>query len=131
MGMGGIYGIFPDRDACIDFLEKSRWGGRPRCPYCHSSKSTPLRQERRYHCNDCNTSYSVTVGTVFHKSRVDLQRWFRAISIMGGEGDVSSRRLSELIGVSKNTAWSMERKIRRALTESGDLFEKIGRLDKA
>jgi transposase-like protein len=38
-------------------------------------KQTPLKEkQQRYHCNNCNTSYSVTVGTIFHDTKLDLQK---------------------------------------------------------
>jgi transposase-like protein len=36
----------------------------------------------RWKCQRCKRSFSVTVGTVFHKTHVDLQRWFLLISLM-------------------------------------------------
>lgn len=90
---------------CIAILEKIRWGGIPKCPYCESAKSRKLKNEHRYQCNDCYTSYSVTVGTIFHKTHVELGKWFLAIDYFEAtNGSISVRDLASAIEVNKNTA---------------------------
>jgi transposase-like protein len=77
-----IYKQYPTDNDCLEHLEKVRWPGGPRCPYCNSANASALPKEYRYHCNNCNTSYSVTVGTIFHNTKLDLQKWFLAISLI-------------------------------------------------
>lgn len=106
------------QEECIALLEQLRWGRRPRCPYCDSTNAAPLKQERRYHCNDCFTSYSVTVGTLFHRTHVELPKWFQALRIFRSrKGRVSVRQLANEIGVNKNTASYILFRIRKADTE--------------
>lgn len=102
---------------CIACLERIRWSGVPKCPYCGSEKSSAIEDGLRHHCNDCYTSYSVMVGTLFHRTHIDLQKWFRAIQIFfeSSEG-VSARKLAREIGVTNNTASSMIKRIRKAMT---------------
>src|ERR1700754_2906139 len=100
-----IYEIFPTAESCLQYLETVRWNGQPKCPYCGSLKHSRLNQECRYHCNNCNTSYSVTAKTLFHKTRLDIQKWFLTISLMMSvEKDPSARQLASIIEVDKNTA---------------------------
>ena len=55
------------------------------------------------------------VGTMFHKTRVSLIKWFTAIWLMEESArDPSSRELASLIDVDKNTACYMAMRIRRA-----------------
>lgn len=107
---------YPTREDCLTLLEEIRWQNQPKCPYCGSTNTTRMHRERRYHCNGCNTSFSVTVGTVFHKSPLDLWKWFLAITILSRRrGHVSSRELAQTLDINKNTAWSMAGRLRRAL----------------
>ena len=76
MNIVEIYKKFPTHEDCLAYLEKVRWNNVPTCPYCNSTNSTSFKKENRHHCNNCNTSYSVTVGTIFHKTKLDLQKWF-------------------------------------------------------
>lgn len=114
-----IYKRFPTQDDCIDYLEQVRWGEKPICPYCKSNNSTPEKKGRRHHCNNCNTSYSVTVGTIFHRTHLDLQKWFLAISlILNAKKGISARQLSRDLEVNKDTAWRISMKIREAMTQA-------------
>lgn len=117
---------------CLALLEEIRWGGVPRCPYCESTNSTAIPKERRYHCNTCFTSYSATVGTLFHKTRVDLQTWFLAIHlVLNLHGGISVRQLAKEIGVNKNTACYMLKRIRKARAEEAELLETLLDLDRS
>lgn len=126
MDLDTIYMRFPDDDSCLSFLEEVRWGGRPECPYCKVSKSCPMPKERRHHCNGCGTTFSVTVRTMFHKTKVDLQRWFYAVwLITDPTRQVTVRELAAAVDVNKNTASYMISRIRLALLEQSHLVQAI------
>lgn len=130
MNITQIHNQFPDREACLKYLEDIRWRGKPRCPYCNTNRITQLPKEHRYHCNVCNTSFSVTVRTIFHKTKIDLQRWFLAIDlVLNARKDISARQLSQIIDVNKNTGQLILSRIRKALREQNtlltDFFSKI------
>jgi transposase-like protein len=115
-----------NNEECLTLLEQIRWNGIPKCPYCESTNATSLRNERRYHCNTCFTSYSVTVGTLFHKTHVHLYKWFLAISlVLSTANRISVRQLATEIAVNKNTASYMISRIRKAIVEEPELLQKI------
>lgn len=121
-----IYKKFPDHSTCVNHLEAVRWKNGPICPYCGSKKSSPMGEEKRHHCNSCNTAYSVTVKTVFHNTKIDLQKWFLGISlILNARKGISARQLSRDLEVNKNTAWSMDMRIKKAMLTSGELLQGI------
>lgn len=125
-----VYKQFPTQDACIKHLEAVRWHGKPTCPYCKSTRANSYPEDNRYHCNACNTSYSVTVGTIFHKTKADLQKWFLAISlVLNAKKGISARQLARDIEVNKNTGWFMLMRIRNAMREQGALLEGIVEAD--
>lgn len=122
----GLYPMKLTHHECIKLLEEIRWKNQPCCPYCGSKRASAIENGRRYHCNDCFTSYSVTVGTLFHKTHVNLQKWFRAIEIELQEPDtVTARSLASTIKVNKNTAASMLSRIRTARSKEPELLQKI------
>ena len=132
MDIVSIYETFPTQDECVAHLEKVRWEDRPRCPYCQSVKVTSSRKKRRHHCNSCNTSFSVTVRTIFHHTHLPLQKWFLAISIvLNAKKGISARQLARTIKVNKDTAWRMDMKIRDAMREreQRDLLTGIVEMD--
>ncbi len=125
-----IFENFPTQESCVKHIEQIRWDGKPSCPYCKSFKQTPLKKESRYHCNNCKTSFSVTVNTIFHHTHLPLQKWFLAISlIVNAKKGVSSRQLARDINVNHKTAWSMQMRIRKAMTEYGELLKGIVEMD--
>jgi len=113
-----VFKKFPAQEDCISYLEKVRWGSAPKCPYCRSNNSTALSKEHRHHCNNCNTSYSVTVGTIFHRTHLPLQKWFLALSlILNAKKGIAARQLARDIEVHRNTAWRISMKIREAMSQ--------------
>ena len=75
MNIVEIFEQFPTQESCIKHLESARWGdGKAACPYCASRHTTP--NQHRHYCYTCKTSFSVTVGTIFHHTHLPLQKWF-------------------------------------------------------
>ena len=125
-----IYNRFPKEQDCLKYLEKVRWKGKPACPYCGSTNCTPMSKENRHHCNTCNTSYSVTVRTIFHKTKLPLQKWFLALClILNVKKGISARQFARDIKVNKDTAWYMGMRIRRAMLDQRDLLLGIVEMD--
>lgn len=113
-----IFETFPTQESCISHLETIRWSNTPRCPYCQSEKQSPMKKERRYHCNNCNKSFSVTVRTIFHRTHLPIQKWFFAVSlILNAPKGISARQLARHLHVNRNTAWRISMKIREAMFE--------------
>src|SRR6185503_18894702 len=96
-------------------IARVRWNGKPRCPYCRSRRHVLRAAEARYHCIDCNVPYSITTQTVFHRTRVDLQKWFALIPCSTASADLPTvRALGLLFAVDKNTAQLMLARVRKA-----------------
>jgi transposase-like protein len=122
-------------DQCLDFLEKQRWPNGVRCLACESDKlsiitrtvdETKTRTEKKqnkrtrlYACLECGKRFTPTVGTVFHKSHLPLNKWFMAIAIvMDAKKGMSALQLQEHLGIgSYRTAWYMVHRIRKAMVE--------------
>ena len=125
-----IYKLFPNQDKCIEYLEKIRWNSIPKCPYCKSTNSSKVLKGHRHHCNNCNTSYSVTVRTIFHKTKLDLQKWFLGITlILNAKKGISARQLARDLSINQNTAWYMGMRIRKAMFEELELINGFVEID--
>lgn len=110
----------------LELLEKIRWGGLPKCPYCDSTNFTSIKKENRYHCNSCLNSYSVTVKTLFHKSHVDLYKWFVAINlVLKSQKNITVLELADKIKVNKNTASYMITRLCKAMSEDSELLQRL------
>lgn len=97
-----------------------RWPDGPICPYCASAKASRNNDgsrtltAARWQCQDCKRSYSVTVGTIFHGSHVELQVWFALIAMMRANPDISSAQAARELGMRQPTVWSMIHRVRAA-----------------
>jgi transposase-like protein len=71
-----------------------------------------------YACKDCRKPFTVTVGTVFERSHIPLNKWLMAVFLMASsKKGVSSHQLHRMLGVTYKTAWFMTHRIREAMTD--------------
>lgn len=125
-----IFQKFPTQESCIKHLEKARWGDKPFCAYCGSDNTYPRQADFRHHCNACRKSFSVTVGTIFFDTRLPMQKWFLAISlILNAKKGLSSRQLARDLELPVKTAWSLAHRIRNAMKDDGKLLCGIVEMD--
>lgn len=92
---------FNTKNRCYKHLEKVRWGNKPICPHCQSDSITPrLARKHYYHCNGCNTDFTVLFGTIFEDSKLPLPKWFLLIAMMlNARKGISSKQLERQLGV--------------------------------
>jgi transposase-like protein len=126
MTISQVYKNLPNEKACINLLESIIWRNVPTCPYCGSTNSVALSAGNRYHCNTCNTSYSVMVKTIFHKTKIPLQKWFYIICLKEqGDLNISLRDLGEQINTTKDTANRIVNKVNNFYLQNKELFKAI------
>jgi transposase-like protein len=120
---------FQDADKAREYLEALRWPHGAVCPHCGSlGKHLVLKGKAYrpglYKCADCYAQFSVTVGTVFERSKIGLHVWLQAVHMMcGSKKGVSAKQLERMLGVTYKTAWFMARRIREAMKgENGGLL---------
>ena len=134
MNLLTIFTRYPDQEACIEHLEKVRWGGEAHCPHCGCT-NVKRKQENdrigRWNCHGCNSSFNVLSGTIFEKTKVPLQKWFLAIAlVINAKKSLSSCQLSRDLELNQKTAWFMQQRIRAAmLTTDGDMLQGIVEAD--
>ncbi len=122
---------FPDQKACIKHLEGIRWQGKPKCTHCESEnigrkKESTTGRVGRWLCNDCKVSFKVTTDTVFHGTKVALQKWFLAISlVVNAKKSLSSYQLSRDLELNQKTAWFMMTRIRAEMSKDNVLLRGI------
>lgn len=127
-----IYTKYPTQEACLVHLEKTRWNTTPKCTYCQSAKVYRHQEvnKTRWQCGDCKKSFSVTVGTIFHNTHVDLQKWFLLIALMlNAKKGLSAYQAARDIDLRRPTVWSMMHRIRAAMQDDGTLLTGIVEMD--
>ncbi len=118
--------FFNDPDAARKYLEGQRWPDGPICPHCggveriYPVKANAKKKVREglYHCNDCEQQFTVTVGTVFEKSKIPLHKWLAATYLLcSSKKGISSKQIERTLGVTYKTAWFMTHRIREAMRD--------------
>ncbi|MGP1910666.1 transposase [Metabacillus sp. JX24] len=125
-----IYLDFPSENCYKNYLLKLRWNRYVLCPFCTSSKSTRLGLTFRFHCNTCNTNYSLIANTVMHNTKVELRKWLVTMHLYLNDEKLSYRKLSKLIKVNKNTAYRMINKLQDLFAKNRLTILKISGLNK-
>ncbi|TRC98271.1 IS1595 family transposase [Mesorhizobium sp. WSM4306] len=119
--------IFTDEDKAREALEAVRWPNGPYCPHCGNANPDKIaliegkkhshRPGLRY-CNECKGQFTVTVGTVFERSKIPLSKWWLATHLLGAsKKGMSAHQLQRMLGVTYKTAWFMAHRIREAMKE--------------
>ena len=81
--------IFTNEDAARSHLESVLWPDGPVCPHCgcmeNIAKVEGKKKSHRpglYYCNDCKSQFTITVGTVYERSKVPLHKWVLATHLL-------------------------------------------------
>lgn len=106
---------FPDENACITFLEKSRWANEPISPFTNGAAYRFTGKPGLYRCKETRQNFSVRNGTIFEESRLPLRKWFFAIFLLNSLKGISSVQIAKYLGVTQKTAWFMLQRIRYAI----------------
>jgi transposase-like protein len=107
---------FTDEEAARAHLEAIQWPEGPICPHCSTvNRASRIAGGRKglMFCNACRKQFSVTVGTVFERSKLPLHTWLYANHLLcSSKKGISSQQLARMLGVTVKTAWFMSHRIR-------------------
>ena len=112
-------------EAARGILEAIRWPTGPACPHCHGNNVTRIKaksvkvRDGLIQCNMCRQQFTVTVGTVMHRSHITLRQWVQAFhSMCSHKKGVSALQLQRNLGLkSYKAAWHLAHRIRFAMQE--------------
>jgi transposase-like protein len=116
--------IFHDADKGREWLEARIWPDGPICPHCGVvNEATPMKGKSHraglYQCNACREPFTVTVGTLYERSHIPLNKWLAATHLMmASKKGMSALQIGRMLGVSKKTAWFLCHRIRESLRET-------------
>src|SRR5208337_2555552 len=106
---------FPDDDACLAHLMKTRFGEKLNCPKCKRyAKFYKIKKQPLYVCQWCGHHIHPMVGTPFENSHTPLQKWFYAMYLFTtSRHGVPAKELQRQLGITYKTAWRMAHEIRK------------------
>jgi transposase-like protein len=115
---------FIDPVAARKHLEALRWPDGPECVHCGSADVTRLEGKKHrdglLQCNKCREQFTVTVGTVFERSKIALNKWLLCNHLLcASKKGMSALQISRMLGVTYKTAWFMCHRIRESMKDDG------------
>ena len=120
--------IFQDAEKAREHLEAIRWPDGLVCPHCgvidNACKITAKKKGAKtrpglWFCGDCRKQFTVTVGTLFERSKVPLNKWLYATHLLAAsKKGISAHQLHRMLGVTYKTAWFMFHRIRESMKDT-------------
>lgn len=116
--------IFHDAEKAREWLEARIWQNGRICPHCGAvDQSTLLHGKSHrpglYQCNACRQPFTVTVGTLYKRSHIPLNKWLAATHLlMASKKGISALQISRMLGLPYKTAWFMCHRIRESLRDT-------------
>ncbi len=119
-----FHAMFPDDEACIEYLAAWRWPDGFVCPRCSGRTADRLNCRPLWECRGCGRQTSVTAGTVMHRTRLPLSTWLYAIwQLAVRKVSISAKQLQQEVGIgSYGSAWALLHKVRLVLGEHEDAW---------
>ena len=118
--------IFTDETKAREWLEARVWPQGPICPHCGVTGDDVTALEGKahrpglYQCNECREQFTVTVKTVFERSKIPLTKWLAALFLMtASKKGVSAHQIHRSLCISYKSAWFMCHRLREAMRGGG------------
>ena len=118
--------IFQDEAKAREWLEARVWPNGAVCPHCGVTGDdvTKLEGEAHragvYQCKECRQQFTVTVKTVFERSKIPLTKWLAALFLMtASKKGVSAHQVHRMLGISYKSTWFMMHRLREAMRTGG------------
>jgi len=122
---------FSDEDQCLTHLTQLRWPEGFECPHCKTKERNCFKPSHgAFECYECKKVTSPTAGTLFHRTKVPLRKWFWAIYLLSTpKKSVSTLYLSQQLEVHYDTAWAMRKKIQISMAHRDEQYSLNGTVE--
>lgn len=118
-GLLEFQSAFCSEDACLAHLRQMRWPDGFACPRCGHREAWLIHTRRLMDCKNCRAKTSVTAGTIFHKTRMPLLKWYWLVYRMATDKvGTSVAEMQRVLAIKDyKTAWLMGHKVRKAMSD--------------
>lgn len=120
--------IYPDKESCNAFLANMKWKNGYACRKCKNTHyyHGHIADSRR--CSRCAYEESVTTYTIFHNTRIPINKAFYMVFLIySSKGKISSHKLSELLNIRQSTCWTFGSKIKAVMEERKTQLKKANK----
>ena len=110
-----LFGMFPDDQTAMEWLEGNVWPDGRMCPRCgYRYTRTTKHPSMPYYCSECDKRFSVKIGTVMEHSRIGYRSWAIATCLLAiYPKGISSTQLGRDLGISQSSAWFLLHRLRK------------------
>ncbi len=110
--------LYGAEEFCFLAFYELRWPDNFACPCCEHRKGYELEHRRLVQCADCRTQTYITVGTIFHVTKLPLTTWFRTMyHLTQSKNGVLAMELKRRLRASYNTPWLIKQLLMQTMKE--------------
>ena len=118
---------YGSEELCHAALVTMRWPDGFVCPKCAGRKHSYCAPKRLFQCTSCRLQTSARAGTIFHKSRTLLTKWFLAMHLMtAAKNDIAALELARQLDVKWDTAWLIKQKLMEVMRQRNSIYKLSG-----
>ena len=122
---------FPDENSCRQYLKEQREKQGITCKKCSSTKHYWLENKELWKCAACGSWTNLKAGTIMHKSKVPVIKWFECIHLMTTiKKSLSGLEMQRQLGMKRyEPVWYMMQKIRVSMGKRDKNYQLSGEIE--
>lgn len=110
--------IYPDKESCNLFLSQLKWKDGYGCRKCKNTQFYTGHIPYSRRCSKCSYEESVTTYTIFHNTRIPINKAFYMVFLIySTKGKISSHKLAALLNLRQSTCWTYGARIKLVMEE--------------
>ena len=116
--------LYGTEEQCRAALVRMRWPDGFRCPKCGGRAHAFCEPRHLFQCRACRTQTSARSGTIFHKSRTPLAKWFLGMHLItASKNDIAALELARQLDVKWDTAWLIKQKLLEVMLQRNSMYK--------
>jgi hypothetical protein len=120
--------IYPDKETCFKYLSELKWARGYVCKKCGNTQYLAGLSPYARRCTKCGYDESVLAYTIFHNSRIPINKAFYILFLVYvSKGRISSYELSKQLDIRQSTCWTYNSKMQNILHDRAGMIAKAGK----
>lgn len=103
--------IYPNDEACFEFLRELRGAQSFECHKCHSTEYNPSGGHHFRRCKACSYREPLTYNTIFYRIKFPILKAFYILYLVSTGRELTIDDLSEVVNLRRETCWSFRNKV--------------------
>lgn len=103
--------IYPDDDACFQYLAELKWENGYQCLRCNNESWSNGKSKHSRRCSKCGYDESVSVNTIFHFLKFPIHKAFYMLFLTAQNPDITIEELADKLQLTTKTCWNFKKKI--------------------